>query len=642
MKAVVSGGDQKAGFAATGIYGDKGYAYTRNNKKLDTADKFVGVKLISGKTFATGDKLFVVTSTDADMGYIEIYEEAEGTNLIKATGVRDASEGIEVPELAGYNEFYIVRKASTGDQAWNGFVDYVEVTREMNPAIKSFKFGEDAATINEAAKTITIEVPYATDVTALTPTVEAYGNNGATYTPAGATDFTTSVNYVVTDAYEELSTTYAVTVNVAAPSENADLASLEVAGYSLAFDPTITTYNVVLDYGTTVLPTITYEVAEVGLATAVKVEGGVNGATTITVTPQAGVGYEKVYTINFSVSTSPKIVIYDGTTEMNFVAESSSELVTWTSVGTDGSKQNSGATINGKDYVHNIKVFGGASSASRNMDITIPANYVARFYLAASSNSDTEVDIYITKDAIGAKDDAVVCVTGDRTHPTWNRSDYLLPGHYFLNATNSTRLYELSVQLYPIDEERNMTQGRFGTICYPNGGYLVGAMLLEIAYFDPDQKKIFFDEVIGGKMVAGAPYLFLPNEGVDKFAITYTDALNAAAGHHNGLYGSYTQEALPADGNHYIMLNNQYCKVVEANTYVGANRAYILLDKIGDDYVAPAYGRRRVSMSVNTKDEAQGFENLQSGDQPMKVMIDGTLYIIRGEKVFDATGRLVK
>jgi hypothetical protein len=47
-------------------------------------------------------------------------------------------------------------------------------------------------------------------------------------------------------------------------------------------------------------------------------------------------------------------------------------------------------------------------------------------------------------------------------------------------------------------------------------------------------------------------------------------------------------------------------------------------------------------MSVNTKDEAQGFENLQSGDAPMKVMIDGTLYIIRGEKVFDATGRLVK
>ena len=187
-----------------------------------------------------------------------------------------------------------------------------------------------------------------------------------------------------------------------------------------------------------------------------------------------------------------------------------------------------------------------------------------------------------------------------------------------------------------------MTQGRFGTICYPNGGRLLGAMLLEIAYFDPDQKKIFFDEVIGGQMVAGAPYLFLPNEGADKFAIVYTDNVNAPAGHHNGLYGSYTQEALPTDGNHYIMLNNQYCKVVEANTYVGANRAYIQLDKIGNDYVAPAYGRRRVSLGVQQAEVATGLEDLNVGDQPIKIMINGQMYILRGEKMYDATGRLVK
>ena len=38
----------------------------------------------------------------------------------------------------------------------------------------------------------------------------------------------------------------------------------------------------------------------------------------------------------------------------------------------------------------------------------------------------------------------------------------------------------------------------------------------------------------------------------------------------------------------------------------------------------------------------EGFENLESGDQPMKVLIDGTLYILRGEKIHDATGRMVK
>ncbi len=649
VKAVVSGGDQKAGFAATGIYGDKGYAYTRNNKKLDTADKFVGVKLISGKTFATGDKLFVVTSTDADMGYIEIYEEAEGTNLIKATGVRDASEGIEVPELAGYSEFYIVRKASTGDQAWNGFVDYVEVTREMNPAIKSFKFGDDAATINESAKTITYEVAYGTAVTALTPTVEAYGNNGATYTPAGATDFTSPVVYTVTDAYNELHTDYTVTVNIAAPSTNAYLASLSVAGYALDFDKEEETYNIVLDYGTTVLPEITYAVEDAGLATADKVEGGVNGATTITVTPQAGVGYEKVYTINFSVSTTPKIVIYDGSTTMNIAETGSLAGFTWSIKDAKSlEKSSKDRSFDGKSYPYFVNLFGSATKGvndgnTRYIEMTVPEGYVAKFRLVGGGNGEGSRSLFISKTKGGTLDPSIAYATTSSADYVSGMSSALqLPGTYYLCCDNSIRLCELSVQLYPIDVTRAMTQGRFGTICYPNGGYLVGAMLLEIAYFDPDQKKIFFDEVIGGKMIAGAPYLFLPNEGVDKFAITYTDNLNAEAGHHNGLYGSYTQEALPADGNHYIMLNNQYCKVVEANTYVGANRAYILLDKIGNDPVAPAYGRRRVSMSVNTKDEAQGFENLQSGDQPMKVMIDGTLYIIRGEKVFDATGRLVK
>ena len=38
----------------------------------------------------------------------------------------------------------------------------------------------------------------------------------------------------------------------------------------------------------------------------------------------------------------------------------------------------------------------------------------------------------------------------------------------------------------------------------------------------------------------------------------------------------------------------------------------------------------------------EGFENIQTSDKPMKVLIDGTLYILRGEKIHDATGRMVK
>jgi len=629
-----------------------------NTKKLNKGNYF-GVTLANDETFQEGDVFIVNITTPADLGKFMIYADKNRTELIADQGIVYTKPDVASPVVCptgemmlvlpaaanGKKSLYLSRENVDNSEQWNVTFSYIEVTREMNPAIKSFKFGENAATINEAAKTITYEVAYGTAVTALTPTVEAYGNNGATYTPAGATDFTSPVVYTVTDAYNELHTDYTVTVNIAAPSENANLASLAVEGYSLDFDPATTSYNVVLDYGTTVLPTITYEVAEVGIATANKAEGGVNGATTITVTPQAGAGYEKVYTINFSVNTTPTFKVFDGRT-MNAAIVSFTDPtsgMTWTSEDASTSSSSNTKTINGKTYTKSVKIFGSATNASRYLKFTVPADYVAKFYLAGSTNSSTgEATLFFSKELTADPAKAIAGLTASVDDPKWAQTDYQLPGDYYFCVTGSARIYELSVTLYPIDEERTMTQGRFGTICYPNGGRLLGAMLLEIAYFDPDQKKIFFDEVVDGQMVAGAPYLFLPNEGVDKFAIKYTDNVSAPAGHHNGLYGSYTQEALPTDGNHYIMLNNQYCKVVEANTYVGANRAYIKLDKIGNDYVAPSYGRRRVSMDVQGEQVATGMEGLNVGDQPIKLMINGQMYILRGDKMYDATGRLVK
>jgi len=657
VKAVVSGGNQSAGFAATGIYGDKGYANIRSDKKMDTGGKFVGVKLLSGKTFAAGDKLFVVTSTAADLGYIELYEEAAGTNLIKATGVRDASAGIEIPsELVGHSEFYIVRKASTGDQAWNAFVDYVEVTREMSPAIKSFKFGDDAATINEAAKTISIDVPYGTDVAALTPTVEAYGNNGATYTPSGETDFTSPVDYVVTDAYSELSTTYEVTINVASASTNADLASLSVAGYSLDFDPATTTYNVLLNYGTTVLPAITYEVADqVSPATAVKAEGGVNSATTITVTPQAGAGYNKVYTINFSVSTTPKLVIYDGST-MSDYADSGSDEGTgfaWTVVGGSHSAKSIEVTLNGKTYTKSQNIFGSATkSDTRYIQITIPEGYMAKFYLAGATNNGGDLrGSYISKEKTATLDESIAYASTTSYDGMAMTSDFQPAGTYYYCCDASIRLFELSVMLYHIDYTRETTPGRLGTICLEKGGTMRGAALYEVAYFNPSNQKIYFDEVLSGEMEPGMPYVFLPEEGNNQLVVMYgNNAPAAVAGHHNGLYGSFTKEVLAVNDGNYIFSENKYWHVTTSPIYVGKNRAYLKIAEIygyaGEPEQAPAPGRRRIELGNGNQvpEVATGLD--ETSQEPtansQKLLINGELFILRGEKMYDVTGKLVK
>ena len=188
---------------------------------------------------------------------------------------------------------------------------------------------------------------------------------------------------------------------------------------------------------------------------------------------------------------------------------------------------------------------------------------------------------------------------------------------------------------------RNVTEGKYGTICLPNGGEMVGCALYEVAYFDASAKKIFFDEVLNGAMVAGTPYIFLPEENVTQLKVYYTDAANAPAGYANGLFGSYTQTLLAQNGDNYIFYNNQYLEVNSANVYVGENRAYIKKSELPTQAVAPAPGRRRIAIGA-AQQNPTGCENIDASETPVKVMIDGQLYILRGEKMYNANGQIVK
>ncbi len=205
-------------------------------------------------------------------------------------------------------------------------------------------------------------------------------------------------------------------------------------------------------------------------------------------------------------------------------------------------------------------------------------------------------------------------------------------------------IFEVTPDVADADYTREVTQGRYGTICLPNGGVMVGAQLFEVAYYGQTSEKIFFDEIVNGVMEAGVPYIFLPREGATQLGVYYTDAVNAPAGNHNGLYGSYSRTELPSDGSCYILLNNQYCQVLSAENYVGANKAYIKLGEITPVEPALVPGRRRMSMSV-VRQTPTGLENgeLLNGENGVqKVLINGELFILRGEKMYDATGRLVK
>ena len=191
-------------------------------------------------------------------------------------------------------------------------------------------------------------------------------------------------------------------------------------------------------------------------------------------------------------------------------------------------------------------------------------------------------------------------------------------------------------------------QGQLGTICVPNGGRMEGATPFEIAYMDYDADnnpyKIYLDEV--EEMVAGRPYIFLSEDENPDVKVYYTDTENATdPGNYRGLYGTFS-DIDQLERGYYIIYNNMYYHVNTDNVKILANRAYIKLSEIPGNEPAqdpdPTKVRRRISMTAYGTQTATGIDALNASDAPVKVLINGQLFILRGEKMYDAKGQLVK
>ncbi len=146
-------------------------------------------------------------------------------------------------------------------------------------------------------------------------------------------------------------------------------------------------------------------------------------------------------------------------------------------------------------------------------------------------------------------------------------------------------------------------------------------------------------------LVAGRPYIF--RAAASTLEVAYTgDAVGAPVNDaaNNGLIGSFEQVKIAEAATNYIIYNNALYFVNSNNVYVGAHRAYLDMNDVPAYSNEPQQGapRRRVVMTVHGEQTATGCENINASETPVKMIIDGQLFIIRGEKMYDATGKLVK
>ena len=207
-----------------------------------------------------------------------------------------------------------------------------------------------------------------------------------------------------------------------------------------------------------------------------------------------------------------------------------------------------------------------------------------------------------------------------------------------------TRIQKIEFQTPGYVRTEMLGAGVYGTICVdhnvPEGG-VRGVTVYKIAGREPQYGKIAFDEVT--QMAAGVPYVFIAHG--NEMALYYGETTVANPVNGNGMYGTFTAQTLTElDGIYYFAKSALWSCVDLTSLNLPANRAYVKLSEIG--YLgssSPAPGRKRLLIGVNGAPAvATGVENAAATDKPAKMLINGQLFILRGEKMYDAKGQLVK
>ncbi len=186
-----------------------------------------------------------------------------------------------------------------------------------------------------------------------------------------------------------------------------------------------------------------------------------------------------------------------------------------------------------------------------------------------------------------------------------------------------------------------MTAGNYYTICLPKAVTTANGA----SFWNMSKRGagVAYLEEAELPLVAGCPYIIQAE--AEELCVEYSGD-EVAAGTYGALHGTLVamnQAALDAAGADIYLLKNNELRLVsnQSGNSLAANRAYI---KYGDFVVStpnPAPGRRVRAIPMQDQ-STTGVENLNAAEAPVKTVIDGKMYILRGEHMFDATGRMVK
>ena len=228
----------------------------------------------------------------------------------------------------------------------------------------------------------------------------------------------------------------------------------------------------------------------------------------------------------------------------------------------------------------------------------------------------------------------------------WKFKGQTYNGTYTVNnvLANEEIVFEAQWELDWQDVRTELEIGRYYTICLENNILQAeNASFWNVRYKDAEPATLVYLEEVT-ELEAGKPYIFQAES--ETLRVVLGAEVAAQPVENGALRGTFEYmsiadfDALP--GNIYLLQNNAVRPRLNGQNWLSEHRAYFDYDALTISVPNAAPGRRVRSVPMQ-KDTATGIGEVPSDKvQSTKVLIDGQLYLLRGEKMYDATGRLVK
>ncbi len=658
IKATHDGTTQ--GATIEGYFGGDKDKNTQAGGKLGSNDHYFGIKLAEeAGTFQAGDVLKIYASTPSSS--VEIFTGKTFSSAADSVAYLNKgtfSNGIYTYTLENATEWLYLYRTKTADKQMNPTLGYMAVYRPFpTPLVNTITFNGAAATVDNDLKTITVEVPASTNLATM-PIVANFLSNDPSQTSGAVTGSWAEGDneYIVTDKDGDQSI-YTVTISKAVPSSDATLSALSYGtpATAITLEDGVFEYNVELPYGTSAVPALAATAHHAGASVTNITDAAAfvnrHATSTVTITAEDGTTTQ-LYTVNFAVSRFESKVLWDGSTMTQMSDITTAAAAAGVSITSADVSVTSFSAItcdeNGKSYTKALN-FGGKTKSDRYFGIEIPAGKVAKVSLVYKARGNDARSIIIGTAIASAVDESAITSVERENDQTLHimTADMFGGGTLYINTTNGFHVHEISLQLADGHARSAMLgAGVYGTVCVPNNVAIEdiqGVTVYELMGREPQYGKLAFDEIISGELEAGAPYVFQAHG--NHMALLYgTTSVAEPVDKHNGMYGTFEQIVLNDLTDVYYFAQKALWSCDGAiDLTVGANRAYVKLSEI--DYLTdpnPAPGRRRVTMAVNGEKVTTDIENFNASEKPVKLLINGQIFILRGEKLFDATGKLVK